>query len=115
MPPVQAALPARAEQVEGPRDMEGLSQRCPGLPPAAQGCPRPGRGTLVLVSGSLGAGMDTGLGWTQGWDGHGARMDTGPRWTQGWDGGAGHGALPREHDRHPPTLSSHGNTRLYLC
>ncbi|KAM4760808.1 protein CutA isoform 2-T2 [Cyanocitta cristata] len=28
--------------------MEGLSQRCP-LPPASQGCPRPGRGTLVLV------------------------------------------------------------------
>ncbi|KAL2298165.1 hypothetical protein Nmel_017128 [Mimus melanotis] len=28
--------------------MEGLSQRCP-LPPAAQGCPRPGRGTVLLV------------------------------------------------------------------
>ncbi|XP_053818034.1 protein CutA [Vidua macroura] len=28
--------------------MEGLSQRCP-LPPAAQGCPRPGRGTALLV------------------------------------------------------------------
>ncbi|XP_075628320.1 protein CutA isoform X2 [Balearica regulorum gibbericeps] len=28
--------------------MEWLSQRCP-LLPAAQGCPRPGRGTLLLV------------------------------------------------------------------
>ncbi|XP_068067116.1 protein CutA isoform X1 [Anomalospiza imberbis] len=28
--------------------MEGLSQRCP-LAPAAQGCPRPGRGTVLLV------------------------------------------------------------------
>ncbi|KAM6372026.1 protein CutA isoform 1-T1 [Pluvialis apricaria] len=28
--------------------MEWLSQRCP-LQPAAQGCPRPGRGTLLLV------------------------------------------------------------------
>ncbi|XP_039938924.1 protein CutA isoform X1 [Hirundo rustica] len=28
--------------------MEGLSQRCP-LPAAAQGCPRPGRGTALLV------------------------------------------------------------------
>ncbi|XP_050837072.1 protein CutA [Serinus canaria] len=28
--------------------MEGLRQRCP-LPPAGQGCPRPGRGTAMLV------------------------------------------------------------------
>ncbi|XP_005055740.1 PREDICTED: protein CutA [Ficedula albicollis] len=28
--------------------MEGLRQRCP-LPPAAQGCPRPGRGAALLV------------------------------------------------------------------
>ncbi|XP_021399449.2 protein CutA homolog isoform X2 [Lonchura striata] len=32
--------------------MEGLSQRCP-LPPACQGCPRPGRGAVLLVLGLL--------------------------------------------------------------
>lgn len=45
-------------------EMEWLSQRCP-LLPAAQGCPRPGRGTLLLVSGSPLAlpGLAAFLGW----------------------------------------------------
>lgn len=60
-PPLRAAAPGRAEQVEEARrgrgslpagPMEALSQRCP--LPAAQGCPRPGRGTVLLVSGSPG-------------------------------------------------------------